>query len=372
MMRLVLVGAMATWSLISTVPLSPSFASQKNTAEFLTSWSEQRQELAIASVVDQVIIPTYQDLYLRSVDLAVAIQNLADQPDKKTLKAAQKAWKEARLYWEQGESFLFGPVDSLGIDPALDTWPIEEEALEAALPELSGKAAADLWSVDPSLKGFHSMEYLLFGERSKKKIKDFSLIEYQYLQGLADHQVILTEMLLESWTHGVRGLRAYADVLKSAGAEDNLFYDSPQAVIEEILEGMVAIADELANEKIGEPLLSGDVTLLESRFSRNSVEDFANNLRGMRYVYFGQRSDIPAEHSISQLIAALSPDLDQLLQDALESSLLALEAIDKPIEVALGHPKHGSAVEKAHEEIIDLFELLDGDVRSLVLQWSRG
>ena len=31
--------------------------------------------------------------------------------------------------WEQSEAFLFGPVDILGLDPNMDSWPLDQVAI---------------------------------------------------------------------------------------------------------------------------------------------------------------------------------------------------------------------------------------------------
>jgi uncharacterized iron-regulated protein len=40
--------------------------------------------------------------------------------------AAAEAWKETRKHWELSEAFLFGAVADFGIDPHIDTWPLDE------------------------------------------------------------------------------------------------------------------------------------------------------------------------------------------------------------------------------------------------------
>ena len=44
-------------------------------------------------------------------------------------KTACNAWITAREPWEESEAFLFGPVDELGLDPNMDSWPLDQNAI---------------------------------------------------------------------------------------------------------------------------------------------------------------------------------------------------------------------------------------------------
>src|SRR5438034_2274297 len=77
---------------------------------------------AIQAYVDSVIIPTYSQLERQLPALHAAIVELRAAPTDANLERARFAWRAARQPWEWGESFLFGPVSTLGFDPILDTW----------------------------------------------------------------------------------------------------------------------------------------------------------------------------------------------------------------------------------------------------------
>src|SRR5687767_2552799 len=87
----------------------------------------------VVDFADQVVVPTYELLATRAGALDEAIAALAADPTDATLAAARAAWIEARRPWEQSEGFLFGPVDSFGYDPALDSWPVNNTDLDAVL-----------------------------------------------------------------------------------------------------------------------------------------------------------------------------------------------------------------------------------------------
>ena len=79
----------------------------------------------IANEATSVITQTYQNLNTQAAALLTAVQALNDgDATEAELDAAQAAWRNARVPWESSEGFLFGPVDALGVDPAIDSWPL--------------------------------------------------------------------------------------------------------------------------------------------------------------------------------------------------------------------------------------------------------
>ena len=87
----------------------------------------------LTDFADKTVIPTYKDLSDRASELLVAVRNLEANPSSATLSTARAKWVASRSPWERSESFLFGPVDTKGFDPALDTWPVNRADLEAVL-----------------------------------------------------------------------------------------------------------------------------------------------------------------------------------------------------------------------------------------------
>ena len=78
----------------------------------------------------------------------------------------------------------------------------------------------------------------------------------------------------------------YADVIKNSGNAGSVYLSQMDAV-DEILLGIIDIADEVANAKIADPYTSKDVYEVESWFSWNSLTDFQNNIRSIQNSYIG-------------------------------------------------------------------------------------
>jgi hypothetical protein len=75
--------------------------------------------------------------------------------------------------------------------------------------------------------------------------------------------------------------------LTKAGQTGESIYPSQKSALQEIVNGLIVIADEVANGKINDPFSQQDITLEESRFSANSKADFADNIRSIQNVYLG-------------------------------------------------------------------------------------
>ena len=94
----------------------------------------------VNNVAENVIFATYKGLDDKAGILATAIQTLKATPNESNLEQCKVAWRNARLPWEQSEGFLFGPVDNAGIDPSIDSWPVNIIDLENVL-----KSMKEVW-----------------------------------------------------------------------------------------------------------------------------------------------------------------------------------------------------------------------------------
>ena len=141
---------------------------------------EAELKAIVADYVDVVVLPTYKDLKEANAALHLAVQNLAANPSNATFETAAMAWMAARSPWEMSEAFLFGPVDELGLDPNMDSWPLDQDAIKNVLA--SGDFSGLDWSGDfdeenegiaeaQSIRGFHTLEFLLFKNGEPRKIE---------------------------------------------------------------------------------------------------------------------------------------------------------------------------------------------------------
>ena len=81
-----------------------------------TGFSFDASEL-ITNLTSDIIVTGYQDLSNKADVFHLSTLTLLNTPTDENLAAAQLAWQEVRVPWEQGEAHIFGPVDALSIDP---------------------------------------------------------------------------------------------------------------------------------------------------------------------------------------------------------------------------------------------------------------
>ena len=137
-------------------------------------------EPVVKNYVEVVVLPTYSELKTKTAELQQAVVTLTNNPTNKNFEAACNKWLEAREPWETSEAFLFGPVADNGLDPNMDSWPLDQEGIANLLK--SGKWEHLEWSGDfdeedeaiavaQSLRGFHTLEYLLFKNGKPRTIQ---------------------------------------------------------------------------------------------------------------------------------------------------------------------------------------------------------
>ena len=323
----------------------------------------------ITDFADQVVIPTYQLLDERTQALHQAAQDLATDTSAGNLEAAKQAWVDMRVPWEQSEGFLFGPVSAAGWDPAMDSWPLNKDDLEAVLASDDELTQAYIHNLAETQKGFHTIEYLLWGETSDKTAGELTDRELEYLVALSEELTVITADLVASWTEGVEGQPAYREVLTTAGQPDNSAYPSLQSAAQEILVGMSGICDEVANGKIADPHDARDPDLVESQYSFNSLDDFADNMRSVMNAYTGDFPAGGAEGSgLDGYIASRDPDLDARFRGELDAAISALGEIPSPFREAITDPANDDAIEAAQSAIRTVQATIDGDLSAIVLE----
>jgi predicted lipoprotein len=249
----------------------------------------------VANLVDGVIVANYRDLEQRAAALVTALTSLQAAPaDESRLDEAQARWKAARAPWERGEAYLFGPVDSLGIDPAMDSWPLNTADLRAFVNANPAPTQALVENASDELRGFHALEYLLFGDGvadNDKAASELSTLDVEMAIAQALALQARTQDLRRAWTDGLGTAPAHANVLKQPGTGRP--YASWSAVLEELINAAIGLVDEVASVKLAGPLgatqADADPTLEESQYSWNTLDDLWNNLQGVLEIHTGRR-----------------------------------------------------------------------------------
>jgi putative iron-regulated protein len=346
----------------------PTTASTGGAGQLLGSSAKVDQQI-LSNFVDNVIIPNH-DLFAQQAKLlSQKVDLLVKTPNDQTLKAAQSAWISARSAWEQTECFGFGPASSLGYDGALDSWPVNETDFKAMLKSGISLNSDSIEKLKETEKGFHVIEYFLFGQNKSRQASDLVQRDLNFLQLLGVDFAKVARDLATSWSKGISGKPPYRDVLITAGESGNSTYPTVQAGVEEMIQGMVDSLDEVANEKIGEAFQKKDPKLAESRFSLQTLTDMKSNLQGAQNVYLGSFSSANARRaSLSARIAQINPQLDREVKASFQAAMDAMGKIPAPFEMAILDPNAAVAITQAQSAVNTIRETLEDKVKPLVVQ----
>lgn len=315
----------------------------------------------ITNISNNVIIITYKELNDKATALKSAVSALTANASAANLQAARDAWVATRKPWEQSEGFLYGPVDSEGIDPSMDTWPVDVEAMNNVLNS-SATITAEVVASNDEARGFHLIEFLLWGEDGAKTYDLLTAREKEYLNAAATDLQNNTKKLYEGW---ISSNGNFVDNFLNPGTQGA--YPSQTAVFEEIVEGLITIADEVANGKIEDPLNSAGSTpypeLEESRFSNNSKLDFADNMRSIQNIYTGKFNSAGGK-GLSELVAAENAALDTKVKKAISDAIDGINAIPGTFTSAISANR--AAVISAQEKVNELMSILQGELLPFV------
>ena len=276
------------------------------------------QEEVVTSLATNVNEVAYQQLATSSDQLYTEILTFCANPSDSGLSNCKQLWKVTRSIWESSEGFLYGPVEYLNIDPQIDTWPVDYLELDSLLQSSITFDQTTMNSLENALKGFHPMEYLLFGKNGAKKASEFSQREKDYLTALALHVKNLTASLINSW-NGNTPNNFFAYFTNPSAS--NPYFKTQLDVYLTIVQSMIDICDEVANEKIKNPFLAKDPSLEESPFSVNSLIDFTNNIISVQNVFQGKftSENLGLEDFVNNKNLSLSKTINSKINSAINS-----------------------------------------------------
>lgn len=330
------------WILSVFVLLVSCESNQNQQQENVTQLAKE----CIQGVVDHTIIPTYDSMTLQAEQLAMMLTDFKLNPTQAKLDSIRIQWKQIRRIWELSEGFLFGPVSTENIDPRLDTWPINIQDLESLLQKQSVFSQTDLNLYEEGLKGFHPLEYLLWGKDGNKSIIAFDTAQINLMIALSDDIAGLSRSCSNQWN----------------STFSNEFQLTSREAMLEIVGAMQGICAEVSEGKLGEPFELKNSQLEESPFSKNSLEDFKNNIRSVGNVYHANFSG--DGKGVADFVKFFNLSLHNKIETQLKVSMQALEAISIPFGDAIH--QQPVAVKNAIDQIAILSELLETELLPLV------
>lgn len=337
-------------------------------------------ELSIQQVTKQylenVVFTTYTNLANATDDLYEQLDDAKAKFRAGTLTQGDidqicAKFLEARTYWEASEAFLYGPATTFGIDPHIDTWPLDLDALAVSLSNSAQVAMLDNGDdgiayagakLGQELLGFHGIEFIIFRDGKNRTLASLKANEtdeaFEGKTVSGEQELVYAVAVagdlrdkcfqLEVAWRGESAAKAHQERVEECEFEtqvgdfyygENMLnakkagstYATWQAVLIAIFDsGCSNICAEVANTKIGNAWSGEDVNYIESPYSKKSFEDFYENISSIKNsLYGGINLSSANANSLLSLVQKKDAALATKLNTQLDAALKALDTCRK-------------------------------------------
>lgn len=328
---------------------------------------------AVLATYADIAEATYGDALSGAKALQAAIEAFLAKPSAETLAAAKAAWVAARPSYQQSEAFRFGNPIVDAWEGKVNAWPLDEGLIDytgeaygrdsaentlytanviANVSLKIGSDTVDLANITPELlseklqeaggieanvaTGYHAIEFLLWGQdlngtgpgAGKRPATDFDPANctggncarrVQYLR--AATALLVSDL---TWMTAQWG--------KSGEARAALAKEGEAVGLTAIFTGLGSLSyGELAGERMKLGLLIHDPEEEHDCFSDNTHHSHYYDAIGIRNVYLGSYKRIDGSMvsgpSLSDLVRAKSPEIDDRVRKALDATIERMAAI---------------------------------------------
>ena len=372
MKRLFKSAAIVAASLLLTVNFSSCNKDPQPTTE---ETNKAQKEAIVKQYLNYTVYPTYAQLAEKTDALVGNLETLKGSMTQANVNTATATFLEARKWWEMSEAFLFGAASDFGIDPHIDSWPLDEDAFNnlMASPNMIAMLANDEdgmvagEQLGNALLGFHGIEYILFREGQPRNVADITDDMMTYAVAVSRdlrnrcfqlevswnanapqaHKDLMEELELNITVNG--GNNTYGENMLQAGQAGSTYATFTNA-LEAIADGCLDISDEVGTSKIGKCHTGEDVTYVESPYSQKSITDFYDNIISVKNAYMGgmegQRDETLSLHTY---LKDNNADLDTKALNAIENALTKINAIKAPFVLYYSDATAGEAMEACQD-----------------------
>ena len=365
-------AAIVAASLLLTVNFSSCNKDPQPTTE---ETNKAQKEAIVKQYLNHTVYPTYAQLAEKTAALVENLETLKANKTQANVNAATATFLEARKWWEMSEAFLFGAASDFGIDPHIDSWPLDEDAFNNLMssPNMIAMLANDEdgmvagEQLGNALLGFHGIEYILFREGQPRNVAEITDDMMTYAVAVSRdlrnrcfqlevswnanapqaHKDLMEELELNITVNG--GNNTYGDNMLQAGQAGSTYATFTNA-LEAIADGCLDISDEVGTSKIGKCHTGEDVTYVESPYSQKSITDFYDNIISVKNAYMGgmegQRDETLSLHTY---LKDNNADLDTKALNAIENALTKINAMKAPFVLYYSDATAGEAMEACQD-----------------------
>jgi putative iron-regulated protein len=300
-----------------------------------------RATKAAAKTYADLVHAAYGTSIASAVEMRTAVEAFLAGPSSVALEAAKQAWLAARVDYGPTEAFRLydGPIDDPkdGPEGQINAWPLDEAYIDYVdgdpgaeiTPDVLVAANEEGGEANIST-GWHAIEFLLWGQDDTlgapgdRPFTDYTVAPNanrrgEYLQALTDLLVNDLERVQAEWD-------------PDDGTYRERFLSNPRRAIRNILRGIGALSSgELAGERMAVAYDTKDQEDEHSCFSDNTNVDVLGNATGVRMVYLAEYPGVRGT-SISDLVARVSPRLDESVRAQLDESVALIDAFPASFE----------------------------------------
>nr|WP_230719859.1 imelysin family protein [Martelella mediterranea] len=376
---------------------------------------------AVVKHYADVALAKYQDSLTTAKALDEAIQAFVENPSEETQNAAKEAWIAARIPYQLTEVYRFGNPTVDDWEGKVNAWPLDEGLIDyvdasygmesdenslytanvIANPEIKiNGETVDATEITPDLlantlheageieanvaTGYHAIEFLLWGQDLNGTDAGAGQRSYtDYLSGddctngncdrRAAYLTAASELLISD-------LEDIVAAWEQGGEAHSYVTEDPTTGIAAILTGMGSLSyGELAGERMKLGLLLHDPEEEHDCFSDNTHASHLNDAIGILQAYTGDYTRVDGTEmtgaSVSDLVAAKDPALDEELKAKLLATVAAMEAMATRAEtveaydqmIGEGNDEGNAVVQAAIDGLIDQTPSIERAIASLDL-----
>lgn len=342
--------------------------------------SEKETLLKSASTdyVNNVIYPTYGNLATQTGLLYEQLNAVKEKFKADPSSVSQNdidqicsTFLEARSYWEETEAFLYGAATDFGIDPHIDTWPLDLDGLVTELKNSDKIAQLDNGNegiayaankLGQELLGFHGIEFIIFRNGQNRDVNsllgnDPDLIslyganisgreELIYATAVAGDLRDRCYQLNVAWNPDApqeqktrvidecelqytvgSGQLTYGENMLIAGQAGSTYTTWRQVASTILTSGCQNISNEVYSQKMGNAYNGSDPNYIESPYSHRSFYDFKDNILSIQHSLYGNvDNDLTKDNSLMGYLKKYNPTIASELETSLQEAFNALDA----------------------------------------------
>jgi uncharacterized protein len=304
------------------------------------------------ALIEQHVIPRYEQLAAATDRLAAAARAFCADPDASGLEALKAAYIDALDAWQGIQHVRSGPIELFMRASRFAFWPDPRNTTGRQLADVIAGGQPDAITAEAfatgsvAVQGFPALERLLFDEGAGHALiagDPQAHFRCELMMAIGDNMATMAADVLREWKGGEL---AYAELMANPGTSNPYYRDHREATVDlfqSLQGGLEMLSDLKLAPPLGESAERARPRLAESWRSGRSLDNIRVNLGAVQALYQGEggygMDDVVRE-------AAGDAELADLLERAFAQTLATARSIERPLEAAVTDPARRPALER--------------------------